>query len=156
MDGIRAWSAALCVVALGCSAVQLLAPKVGTGRIFRLIVATFFICCMVMPMLTWRASVSLDIGSLPDEVRADLLEEEVNRQLTAQVEKTVDSLARETLSARGATAKKITVYTDTSERGGIYIEQVTITVDKQTVPIAKAAGEVLAEQLGATVTVESE
>ncbi|MBP3436064.1 MAG: hypothetical protein J6K62_07055 [Clostridia bacterium] len=155
MDGIRAWSAALCVAALGCSAVALLAPKNGTGKLFRLITATFFICCMLMPLLKVRSFVSLDIGDLPPAVKAELLEDTVTRQLQTQVEETVIALAEEGLAARGITAKKITVTMDTSADGGIYIQQVTITVDKQTVPIAKAVGEVLAEELKTTVTVQT-
>ena len=155
MDGIRAWSAALCIAALGCSAVQLLAPKNGTGKLFRLITTTFFICCMMMPLLKLRSFVSLDIDGLPQEVTAELLEDTVTRQLQTQVEETVTALVEESLAAREVTAEKITVKTDTSADGGIYIQQVTITVDKQTTPIAKTVGEVLAQQLQTTVTVET-
>lgn len=154
MDGIRAWSAALCIAALGCSAVSLLAPKNGTGKLFRLVTMTFFLCCMVMPLLKLNSFVSLDIGGLPQEVTAELLEDTVTRQLQVQVEETVIALAEESLATRGVTAEKIEVITDTSADGGIYIQQVTITVDKQTAPIAKTVGEVLAEQLQTTVTVK--
>ncbi len=156
MDGIRAWSAAVCIAALGCSAVQLLAPKNSTGKLFRLIATTFFICCMMLPLLRWQSFAELDIGGLPEEVTAKLLEDTVTGQLHKQIKETVTVMAEECLAARGVTAEKIEVTTDTSADGGIYIQQVTITVDKQTVPNAKSAGEVLSEQLGTAVTVEAQ
>ena len=155
MDGIRAWCAALCLAALGCSAVGLLAPKNGTGKLLRLITMTFFLCCMLMPLLKLHSVESLDFDGLPPEVTAELLEDTVTQQLQRQVEDAVIALTRESLAKREITAEKIEVITDTSENGGIYIQQVTITVDKQTAPVAKSVGEVLAEQLETTVTVET-
>lgn len=51
MDGIQGWAAALCVAAIGCALMQMLAPKDGLGRIFKLMLGAFFLCCMVMPLL---------------------------------------------------------------------------------------------------------
>ena len=154
MDGIRAWSAALCLVALGCSAVRLLAPKNGTGKLLQLIITTLFICCLLMPLLKLRSFEALDIRGLPDEVTAELLEDTVAQQLRRQIEDAVTTLTEQRLAEQEIIAEQIAVQTDISAEGGIYIQQVTITVDKQTVPIAKTVGEVLAEQLNTTVTVE--
>ena len=154
MDEIRAWSAALCLAALGCSAIRLLVPKNGTGNLLQLMIGTFFICCLFMPLMELRSFTGLDIGDLPVEVTAELLEDTVTQQLQARVEDTVVALTEQRLAEQNITAEQITVITDISDEGGIYIQQVTITVDKQTVPIAKTVGEVLAEQLSTTVTVE--
>ena len=154
MDGIRAWSAALCLVALGCSAVRLLAPKNGTGKLLQLIITTLFICCLLMPLLKLRSFEALDIRGLPDEVTSELLEDTVTQQLRRQIEDAVTALTEQRLAEQEIIAEQIAVQTDISAEGGIYIQHVTITVDKQTVPIAKTVGEVLAEQLNTTVTVE--
>lgn len=154
MDGIRAWSAALCLVALGCSAVRLLAPKNGTGKLLQLIITTLFICCLLMPLLKARSFEALDIRGLPDEVTAELLEDTVAQQLRRQIEDAVTTLTEQRLAEQEIIAEQIAVQTDISAEGGIYIQHVTITVDKQTVPIAKTVGEVLAKQLNTTVTVE--
>ena len=154
MDGIRAWSAALCLVALGCSAVRLLAPKNGTGKLLQLIITTLFICCLLMPLLKLRSFEALDIRGLPDEVTSELLEDTVTQQLQRQIEDAVTALTEQRLAEQEIIAEQIAVQTDISAEGGIYIQHVTITVDKQTVPIAKTVGEVLAKQLNTTVTVE--
>lgn len=153
MDGIREWSAALCFAALGCTAVQLLAPKDGVGRVFRLAVNTFFLLCMLMPLTRVRSFGSLSVERLPASVVSDLLEDTVTRQLETQVRAAVETLAEEALAERGVRAEKIEVGTDISADGSIYIQHVTVAVDKQSVPQAKLAGEVLTARLEVPVEV---
>lgn len=153
MDGIRTWSTTLCLAALGCTAVQLLAPKGGIGRVFRLAVRTFFLLCMLMPLTRIGSLDSLSIERLPDSVVGDVLEDTVTRQLEKQVREAVETLTTEALNERGVQAKKIEVDTDISVDGGIYIQHVTVAVDKQNVPQAKLAGEVLSARLEVPVEV---
>lgn len=155
MGSIKAWAAALCIAAIVCAVLQMLAPKESTGKVFRLILSAFFLCCLILPLLKAGSLDRLDISFLPAEVRAELLEDRVNRQLMSQVEKTVEQLARTILDSSGVTAEKIQVKTDTSEEGSIYIQQVTITLDKQSKPKALTAKEVLEKQLGVSVAVET-
>ncbi len=146
----------MCLAALGCAAMQLLVPKGGVGRVFRLVATTFFLCCMLLPLLKLGSLTQLDVADLPDTVVSELLADTVTEQLERQVRDMVSALAAEVLTERGVTAEKIEVTTDISGEGGIYIQHVTITVDKQTVPIAKVAGEVLAKQLQTSVEVTAE
>lgn len=67
----------------------------------------------------------------------------------------VRQMAEKALENRGAKAEKITVTMDTSEDGGIYIQQVTIYLDKQNKPKALAAREVLEQQLGVSVVLDA-
>ena len=156
MEWIREWCGLLCFGALGCCAVQLLAPATGTGKIFRLVVMTFFLCCAVMPILKFGTEISLPVTFLPSEVVEEQLNDRVTAQLKKQVENTVVALTEEALANRDVTAEKITVYTDTSENGSIYIKQVVIQVDKQKVPIAGMVGETLEKQWETTVVVCTE
>ena len=86
-------------------------------------------------------------------VVADVLEDTVTRQLETQVREAVTTLMNEAMSERGVQAKKIEVETDISVGGDIYIQHVTVTVDKQNVPQAKLAGEVLSTRLKVPVEV---
>ena len=49
MDAVRSWAIALCAAAIGCTLLQILAPKDGMGRIFKLLIAAFFLCCLAAP-----------------------------------------------------------------------------------------------------------
>lgn len=155
MDSIKAWAAALCIAAIVCAVLQMLAPKEGTGKVFKLILSAFFLCCLIMPLLRAGSLTRLDISVLPGEVQAELLEDRVNQQLMRQVQATVERLAETALDSSGVKAEKIEVKTDTSPEGSIYIQQVTITLDKQSKPKALAAREVLEKQLGVSVVIET-
>lgn len=155
MDGIQGWAAALCVAAIGCALMQMLAPKDGLGRIFKLMLGAFFLCCMGMPLLQMGSITSLDVGSLPSDVTNELLQEKVDVQLRRQVESAVVKLAETALANRDVEAEKIAVTMDTSEDGGIYIQQVTIYLDKQNKPKALAVQQVLEQQLGVSVVLDA-
>lgn len=154
MESIRTWSTAVCLAALGCAALQLLAPKAGAGKLFRLVTATFFLCALLAPLLTLPSWRRLDFRDVPDAVTAELLADTVRQQAERQIQEAARALTEEALAERGACAEKIEVNTDISEQDGIYIQQIVVTVDKQTVPIAKLVGEVIGNRLETTVTVE--
>ncbi len=156
MNEIRAWGAAVCVAALGCSAIRLLAPKAGSGKLFSLITASFFLCALVLPLMKLTSLPDLNLDFVPQDIVDGLLEQRVNEQLTVQIESAVTQVVNEALAARNITAKKVEVMTDTSETGGIYMKQITIHVDKQSVPTAAVVREVLEKQLETTVVVKTE
>ncbi|MBR5539806.1 MAG: hypothetical protein IKU56_00305 [Clostridia bacterium] len=156
MNEIRAWSAAVCMASLGCSAIRLLAPKVGSGKLFSLITASFFLCALALPLLNMTSTPELEVDLLPSDVVAGLLEQRVTEQLTVQVEAAVCAVVDEAMAARNIAAKKVEVITDTSESGGIYMKRITIYVDKQSVPIAAVVREVLEKQLETTVVIKTE
>ena len=155
MEQLREWCVCVCFGAVGCCAAQLLAPPKGAGRLFRLLAATMFICCLASPLLSMRADLALQAEWLPQKVVVEELEKRVNEQLCRQVEETVQQLATECLEQRGITAEKITVQTDISSEGSICIEQVVLVVDKQNVSVALAVRDVLRQQLGAPVSVSA-
>ena len=154
MDGLQTWCSAVCLSALGCAALRLLAPKNGIGKLFHLIVATFFLCCMLSPLLKLHGTMSLDMDLLPKSVVSELLQDTVNEQLQTQIREAVTSVAEEALTNRGIIAEKIDVDTDISNEDGIYIQHITITVDKQDIPIAGVVREVLERQLETEVEVK--
>ena len=143
----------VCCGAVGCCAVQLLIPDEGTGKIARLIVLTFFLCCVITPLLKVSSQLSLPVEFLPEDIVSEELNERVEEQLKVQVETVVEGLVEEGLAARNVRAEKITVSTDTSQDGSIYIQQVVVQVDKQDISVAQVVCEMLEEQLGVNVAV---
>ncbi|MBQ7038852.1 MAG: hypothetical protein IJN61_07090 [Clostridia bacterium] len=156
MSDIRAWSAAVCMAALGCSAVRLLAPKAGSGKLFSLITASFFLCALALPVLNIRSLPKPEVDLLPPDIVTGLLEKRVTEQLTEQVEAAAVAYVEEALATRNISPKKVEVMTDTSDSGGIYMKQITIYVDKQSVPIAAVVREVLEKGLGMTIVLKTE
>lgn len=80
----------------------------------------------------------------------------MTEQLHREVQQAVTALTEQALQQRNLTAKKIEVKTDTAENGSIYIKQVVICVDKQSLPIAALVQEVLEVQLNTLVELKTD
>ncbi len=143
----------MCFAAVGCSAIRLLVSEGKTGKIYQLLVVTFFICSMITPLLQVSVDLPLDVEWLPQEMVTEQLTEKVTEQLAEQVKERVTAITEECLSYREAKAEKIVVKTNVSKEGNIYIEQVVIVVDKKQVPRVLGVRDVLEEQLGTTVSI---
>ena len=155
MKDIQVWCSLVCLTALGCTAVRLLAPKDGVGKLFRLITVSFFLCCFISPLLKISSSTALAIDWMPPETVSELLDNRVTKQLKSQVEQAVEEVVIKAFSERNLLAQKIVVETDISDEGNIYIKQITVTVDKQNIPASAVVREVLAKQLKTTVTIKT-
>ena len=155
MNGLKAWSIAICMAALGCAAIRLLAPKAGSGKLFSLITSSFFLCALLLPAFQLFSLPSLEVELLPESVVSELLAERVQTQLHEQVESAVTALVETALRERGITAEKVDVITDISEDGGIYMQQVTVQVDTRDAPQAAVIREGLEAQLQTTVVIET-
>ncbi len=153
MDAVVKWASALCVAALACAALQILAPKKGMGRIFRLITAAFFLCCMASPMLSIYSNLNLNVDNVPSEVSADIIQERVKQQFEQQVNAAMTSVAQQTLKNYDIKLSKIQVNMDTGEDGSIYISGVVLYLDKQDRSKAIAAKQIMEQRLDVEVTV---
>ncbi|MDD3692449.1 MAG: stage III sporulation protein AF [Oscillospiraceae bacterium] len=153
MDAVVKWASALCVAAITCTALQILAPKKGMGRIFRLITAAFFLCCMASPMLSIYSDFNLNVDNVPPEVSADIIKERVKQQFEQQVNVAMTRVAEQTLKNYDIKLSKIDVNMDTGEDGSIYISGVVLYLDKQDRSKAIAAKQILEQRLDVEVTV---
>lgn len=155
MNDIRSWCTLVCTAALGCTAVRLLAPKEGIGKIFRLITVSFFLCCFISPLLQLSSLDALSVKWMPPETVSELLDNRVTEQLQRQVERAVEEVTAQAFAERRVSYEKIEVKTDISDEGNIYIQQITVTVDKQSVPASMVVREVLIKQFDTVVSVKT-
>ncbi len=153
MEFVKGWAGALCAVAIGCTVMQMLAPKDGMGRLFRILTAAFFLCCLTAPLLGLKSIPNLSLDTLPEDIRSDLLTEKVNEQLSRQVGAAVEGIAGQALKNYGLSAEKIETITDTSEDGSIYIKQIILYLDKQSLSQSAAVKQALEQRLGMTVDI---
>lgn len=153
MDAVKGWAAALCAVAIGCTVLQMLAPKGGMGKIFRMITAAFFLCCLVSPLMNLKSLTKLNLDSLPAEIRSELLENRVNEQVERQISAAVEQMAASTLKGYNLSAEKIVTEMDTSEDGSIYIKRIILYLDKQNLAQSLTIRQLLEQRLGLEVDV---
>ncbi|HIW73476.1 MAG TPA: stage III sporulation protein AF [Firmicutes bacterium] len=153
MNAVTGWAAALCTAAVGCTALHMLAPKGGLGKLLRLLTAAFFLCCMVSPLLELKNITPLSLDTLPAEVSAEALQERVNAQFERQVTAALEQVARQTLENYSLEPAKVAIKMDTDENGGIYITKIILYLDKQNAGGAIAAKQVMEQRLGVEVDV---
>lgn len=155
MDGIREWGAAICCTVIGCSVLQILIPKNGTGKIFHLLLVTFLLCSILLPLLKLTTDIPLDVDFLDEEIVSNALTEKVNEQLQEQVKEAVLKIAEECLATRNVTAETVSVITDLADNGSIYIKQIVIEVKKDKLNVALPVRDILKAQLNTDVIVRS-
>lgn len=155
MGDLKQWAIALCAAAIGCTILKTLAPKGGTGRLFHLMIAAFFLVCMAAPLLSLK---SLSLSDLPlseYEEPDSTLSERVEEQMIRQMEAAVSTLCDRYLKNYDVSVEKVAVHTDTSPDGSIYISHVTLYLDKQNVGKSLTVRQIMEQQLGVTVDVET-
>ncbi|MCI8554467.1 MAG: hypothetical protein HFJ80_05925 [Clostridiales bacterium] len=154
MEAVREWAVGLCAAAVVCTILQMLGPKEGMGRIFRILTVAFFICCLTSPLLKLKSLGELSLPRIESSGSSERLQDQVEAQLSRQIDLALKQVADDTLKNYGIAAAKITAQTDTSEDGGIYITRITLYLDKQNIQKAIAAKQVMEQRLGTDVYVE--
>lgn len=155
MDGIREWGTAICCTVIGCCVLQILIPKNGTGKLFHLLLVTFLLCSILLPLLKLSTNIPLDVEFLDEEIVSGALTEKVNEQLKEQVKEAVSKITAECLAARNVTAESVSVITDIADNGSIYIKQVIVEVKKDKLNVALPVRDILKAQLNTDVIVRS-
>jgi hypothetical protein len=153
MDGVTKWAAALCFAAIGCTALQMLAPKKGMGNIFRMITAAFFLCCMAAPLLSMKSILPINIDGIPQEVSAEVIKERVKQQLHERVTEALFKQLDRAFKNYDISLVKVEVNMDTEEDDSIYISGVVLYLDKQSSQKLMTAKEVAQGLLGVEVDV---
>ncbi len=155
MEGIQAWAIALCAAAVACSLLHMLTPKNGLGKIFRMLLAAFFICCLITPLLSLKGMLPLELEDLPDSASSSALQERVNEQVLRQIDASLLRVTNDTLKNYDIQAEKVEAKTDTSADGGICITQIVLYLDKQNIRNAVTAKQILENRLETPVLVQS-
>ena len=155
MDTVRAWASGVCAAALLCTVLRYTAPKGGVGKVFRLLLSAFFLCCCFLPLqnavvptlpqLEWQGELSV----------SDQLQQQVLQQLKQQVEQRTREVADTALRANHITATEISVQADTEADGRIYIKHVGVYLDEKQKNKAVTARQILIQLLETEVTVYS-
>ncbi|MGN0172787.1 MAG: hypothetical protein ACI39E_08390 [Acutalibacteraceae bacterium] len=154
MDRIREWAIGLCTAGIGCSLLHLLCPSGSLQKLFKTLTAVFFAVCLLSPLqaiphLFENMSIQLSTQE-PDGTLAEKTQE----QITSLINEKLTEQARQLTAKYGITVKKVEVKRDTSREDNIYIERITVTVDKQDYPIEREVYTVLEQAFGTIVEVQ--
>lgn len=147
MEAVKAWAIALCAAAIGCSLLRLLAPQGGMGKLMKLLLAAFFLCCLLAPLLSARDLIGMPTETLPDSVSGEVLQQRVEEQFQRQMDAALLRVTNDTLKNYGTQAEKVEVRTDTSADGSICISSIVVYLDKENLAYAITAKQVMEQRL---------
>lgn len=153
MNGIVRWAAALCTTAVGCAAVQILAPKKGIGKIFRMVLAAFFLCCMIAPLLSSKPVLNLGASGFKSQISADRIQAQVYRQFKQQVTAALFAKISQVFKNYDIALTKVDLNMDIADDQSIYITDVVLYLDSKSRTKAIAAKQLAEEILGVKVNI---
>jgi len=134
MSAIAEIARAICYVAIACAVIDVLAPDGKLRKVFSIIVGAFIILTVISGV-----SQDLDLSDLlPEPAPARMEIERGGEEFAAAVQEQTTELVRDrlaehidgaVLSRVSVKAKKISIYMDISEDGGISMKCIEITLD---------------------------
>lgn len=153
MGNLREWATALCMTAIACTILQMLAPKTTNSRWLQVMIAAVFLSCMLLPVQQWHSmslpEMVVDPAGSSSTDLSDRLEERVIEQSNAAVA----ALCERYLKNYDITVKKVAVETDSSTEEGIYISCVVLYLDKPNAADSFTVKQLMEQQLGVPVKV---
>lgn len=151
MENVTSWALSVCGAALGCSAVLMLAPQGGLGKLLRLLVTAVLVLNIASPIGNlvrengdqWKTSSDI----LPDTALTDTVQD----QLCKRVEQAVYDACTERY---GDAVEKVEAVTDISENDGIYMKHIRVYIRRQASAKASAVKGYVEQQTGLPVEME--
>lgn len=130
MEQITQWATAICIVAVACSLIEMLAPSSEASKMMNFVLGLFLIVAVLLPVAN-----SLKSGDFSFD-KINLIQKNTDLpkctdDLTINVGKTsIENLIKEALRKEKIGYKKITVNMDSSTGESIDIIRAEILVDK--------------------------
>ena len=131
---IKEWTMTMCVTAVAGALAGMTAPKAGVGKIFKITLSTFFLCCMIMPFFSARDTISFDFSNSGTDyqVSDDEIDEMLREQTLFNAKNIIESDLNEYIEEKtDFSPLKIDVIMNTEDESEIYISEVTLTVSEQ-------------------------
>ncbi len=152
MTELQDWAVGMCTVGIGCALLYMLCPVGVMRRVFGVLTAVFFLCCLLTPIRNVIGMAS-ELFALPDDTEVPTaLAEEVEEQAEMLI---ADALLRDATQRLGRTVtiRKVTVCRDNTRTDSIYIERVRVTLDREDKEVASTVRATLEQAWGTVVEV---
>lgn len=113
MEALRQWGLGLCCGAAAAGIVQLLAPPTATGRLLRIVVGVFLLCCLAAPLGSFSLPEMQDESvqqQQKESAAAEQFDAAADRVFYASAAQKLEQLARKKLAEMGINEAEVTVY----------------------------------------------
>ena len=154
---VTVWASSLCAAAIVCTALSMLAPKNGLGKLFKMITSAFFIICMLAPLSSLPSLISTGFEKGETNLsRSEELNETMRNQISAQAESAILAIIRNVFDSNGVdiNIQKVSVNMDTGTDDRIYISSVTLYIDEESASQTAIIKQIAQQALGVGVDVK--
>lgn len=128
MDAIRSWAMSVCLAALAAGIAGMLAPKGNLEKIYRFAITLFFLCSVLVPLISLR-HVSLPTFAVSSaDPQAAELSQTVADQTLQQVRENVADVARSVCQKQGVTPISVDVVVQKDANGAYDPQSVSISI----------------------------
>lgn len=148
MNGVREWSAMICLAGLVAALVQGLIPNGSMERIAKFILGAFIICVLIGPLTSAIPKISLSMGSSASAQRNQKLDSALDSQARGAAEKSIENLVVSELNRIQVKCKNVRVDMDTNKDGSIQITKIIVTLDKKYAAEQAKTSDWLEKELG--------
>lgn len=132
MNTIAAVIMVICVVSIAGSLVSIVVPKDNTGRVLAAVLGVFIICSMIVPIKTavQNFSVNINVPTESEDLTASA-DEAFNKAVVIETQNKLESQAMLFLSQEGINALEASISLESDKKGGIYIDNIIIYIQKE-------------------------
>lgn len=148
MNGVREWSAMICLAGIVAALVQGLMPNGPMERIAKFILGAFIICVLIGPLTSAIPKISLSMGNTGTAQRNQRLDSALDGQIREAAEKSITGLVVSELNKIGVKCKNVHVDMDTNKDGSISITKITVTLDAKYAAEREKTSDWLKKELG--------
>lgn len=132
MSSIATVVLVICVAALACSFVSIVAPQGSTNRILNTVLGAFILCSMIVPIknAVTDFNVNVEVAQSSDDLVATA-DEAYNNAVLTETKALLESRLCELLSENGINVEEVSITLAVNENNGIYIDSASIYILKK-------------------------
>lgn len=132
MKSIATVAAVICVAALGCSLVNVVAPQGSTKKILNTVLGAFILCSLLVPIKNAITDFNVNISIAPPgedlSVVADIA---YNKAIMAETKASLESTLIAYLETENCPVENVEIQLSSYDNGGIYISTISIYISKE-------------------------
>ena len=137
MNSIAYIAAVICAVSIASSVIYVILPKSNTKRVMNTIIGVFLLCSLIVPIknAVLNFDLKIDLPKLEKGVTASA-DEAYGKALYKKAESILESSVESYLLSKGYKIKGANVKLNKDNPEGLYIERISIYINKSDIPEA--------------------
>lgn len=145
MTAISSWAVVICIAAVICGVLELLAPSSKMNGILRFVFGGFMLCAIIVPL----SEIDLDLSTVPQvEDVTSSMTDSANEQSVDYLKKSITELVEKNLSEIPVEAEEISIDMDIDEDNCINMITVRLKISAKDLYLSQKIENKISGELG--------